>query len=228
VLRDGSPSFQREIVDPFVRTARRRGVGIAGSSRFNPDSVKGYDALARRVKRSRPDGVLYASGPFPPAIELLKAVRKRLGPRVPVMVSGEFDSHGTRDLFAAAGPAVRGVYVPTLGLPRSAVPMTAAARHAARTIDATQSGVLEAAQATEIVLDAIAHSDGTRASVLAELRGADVTDGILGTFRFDDNGDMTPGWVAILRITRPADSMARDLEGAALVGVERPPPSAGE
>jgi ABC-type branched-subunit amino acid transport system substrate-binding protein len=105
--------------------------------------------------------------------------------------------------------------------------MTAAARRAARTIDAETSGVLEAAQATEIVLHAIAHSDGTRASVLAELRRAEVTDGILGSFRFDDNGDMTPGWVSIVRITRPADSQAHSLEGAALVGFERPPPSAG-
>jgi len=39
---------------------------------------------------------------------------------------------------------------------------------------------------------------------------------------------MTPGWVSILRITRPADTFARFLEGADLVGFERPPPSAGE
>jgi ABC-type branched-subunit amino acid transport system substrate-binding protein/streptogramin lyase len=228
VLRDGNPSYEHDIVDPFVKTARRLGVGIVASTRFNPDSAKRYEALARRVKRSRPGGVLYASGPSPPAIELLKSVRERLGSRVPVMVTGEFDSHATKDLFAAAGSAVRGVYVPTLEVPRTEFPMTPAARRAARTVDAEQSGVLEAAQATEIVLDAIARSDGTRASVLAELRGAKVTDGILGTFRFDDNGDMTPGWVSILRITRPAETYARSLDGAALVGAERPPPSAGE
>ena len=32
-----------------------------------------------------------------------------------------------------------------------------------------------------------------------------VKDGILGTFRFDRNGDMTPGWVPIVRITRATD-----------------------
>ena len=228
VLRDGDPRFQHDIVDPFLKTARRLGVGIAGSTRFNPDSAKRYDALARRVERSRPDGVLFASWPFPPAVDLLKAVRKRLGPRVPVMVSGEFGSHDTKDLFDWAGPAARALYLPALEVPRTAFPLTAAARRAARTIKAKQPGVLEAAQATEIVLHAIAHSDGTRASVLAELRGAEVTDGILGTFRFDANGDMTPGWVPIVRITRPAKSQAWSLKGAALVGVERPPPSAGE
>ena len=45
--------------------------------------------------------------------------------------------------------------------------------------------MLEAGQAAEVVLDAIARSDGTRASVLEELRATDVKDGILGSFRFD-------------------------------------------
>jgi len=75
---------------------------------------------------------------------------------------------------------------------------------------------------------AIARSDGTRASVLAELRATKVTDGILGTFRFDGNGDITPGWVPIVRITRPAETQAWELEGAAPVRAERLPPSAAD
>ena len=52
--------------------------------------------------------------------------------------------------------------------------------------------MLFAAQAAEVVLAAIARSDGTRAAVLRELRASRVRDGILGTFRFDGNGDITP------------------------------------
>jgi ABC-type branched-subunit amino acid transport system substrate-binding protein len=106
--------------------------------------------------------------------------------------------------------------------------MTGEARRVARTIRAEQPGALEAAQATEIVLDAIARSDGTRASVLAELRDTEVVDGILGTFRFDEKGDKTPGWMPIVRITRPADSFASKLKGAEIARVERPPASAGD
>jgi ABC-type branched-subunit amino acid transport system substrate-binding protein len=120
------------------------------------------------------------------------------------------------------------VYLPVLGASRSAFPLTAAARRAARTVDAEVPGVLETAQATEIVLDAIARSDGTRASVLSELRATEVKRGILGTFRFDDNGDMTPGWVPILRITRPAPTQAWSLEGAEADRAVRVAPSAGE
>ena len=39
------------------------------------------------------------------------------------------------------------------------------------------------------MLDAIAKSDGTRGDVTARLFETEVTDGLLGTFRFDANGD---------------------------------------
>ena len=48
---------------------------------------------------------------------------------------------------------------------------------------------------------AIGRSDGTRASVLHELRASEVNDGIIGSFRFDANGDMTTASIPILRIT---------------------------
>ena len=56
------------------------------------------------------------------------------------------------------------------------------------------------AQATEALLDAIAASDGTRASVTEELLKVRVEDGILGSFEFDENGDRTAAAVTMYRI----------------------------
>ena len=56
--------------------------------------------------------------------------------------------------------------------------------------------VLEAAQSAQVMLAAIARSDGSRASVLAQLRKVRVRGGILGSFRFDRNGDKVPGTVS--------------------------------
>ena len=56
------------------------------------------------------------------------------------------------------------------------------------------------AQATEVLLDAIAASDGTRASVTEELLKVRVEDGILGSFEFDENGDRTAAAVTMYRI----------------------------
>jgi serine/threonine protein kinase len=48
---------------------------------------------------------------------------------------------------------------------------------------------------------AITRSDGSRASVLEELRTVEVKDGLLGDFRFDRYGDITPAKLTVLRVT---------------------------
>ena len=45
------------------------------------------------------------------------------------------------------------------------------------------------AQAAQVLLDAIAASDGTRGDVIAKLFETKVTDGLLGTFEINENGD---------------------------------------
>jgi len=228
VLEDGNVYWKTVLIDPFRRTARREGIGIAGTATFDPDRRR-FGALAERVARSGADGVLLGGDPVGGTLQLLKAVRARLGPRVPIMAGYEFASaFSTRDLFDMTGPALRGLYVASLDVSRAALPTTAAARRLARTVDVTQAGALEAAQATVLVLRAIARSDGTRASVLAELRASRVKNGILGTFRFDNDGDITPGVVPIVRITRPDPGVAAQLDGAVLVRVVRLPPSAAD
>ena len=57
-----------------------------------------------------------------------------------------------------------------------------------------------AAQATQVLLDAIARSDGSRASVTAQLFKTKVSNGILGSFAIDRKGDITAGAVTIYRI----------------------------
>ena len=56
------------------------------------------------------------------------------------------------------------------------------------------------AQAAEIMLDAIARSDGTRASVTREVFRTRVEDGILGDIRFDRNGDLVDAPFTFFRI----------------------------
>ena len=71
----------------------------------------------------------------------------------------------------------------------------------------------------------------TRASVLRELRRTKVRDGILGSFAFDDNGDMTVADAPILRITGstpPAAHLPPGLQGAVVDSVMRVPRSLAE
>lgn len=109
----------------------------------------------------------------------------------------------------------------TTDLPPSGRALTPAGRRFAREFGAynTPTGyVMPGAQAAEVVLSAIARSDGTRASVLEQLRAIKVKGGILGSFRFD-RGDITPARVPILRVTgkTPPQAGLPDLfEGAVL------------
>ena len=56
------------------------------------------------------------------------------------------------------------------------------------------------AQAADVLLDAIARSNGTRASVTKALFAIHVHDGIIGTFAFTPTGDTTTGSVTIIHV----------------------------
>jgi ABC-type branched-subunit amino acid transport system substrate-binding protein len=125
--------------------------------------------------------------------------------------------------------AARGLYVAQSDLPRSVLDPTPAAERFQEEfgqVDVEGGFVLEAAQTAELVLQAIARSDGTRSSVLEELKASRVTDGLLGSFRFDRNGDVTPATVPILRITGstpPGSGLPAGLQGAVVDRVVKVP-----
>jgi branched-chain amino acid transport system substrate-binding protein len=57
------------------------------------------------------------------------------------------------------------------------------------------------AQAARVLLDAIAKSDGSRTSVIDEVFKTKVTDGFIGSFEFNENGDVTGAQGAVLSFT---------------------------
>ena len=54
----------------------------------------------------------------------------------------------------------------------------------------------------DVLLDAIAHSDGSRASVTSKLFTTRISNGILGSFWITPTGDTTLNTVAIYQIIR--------------------------
>ncbi len=209
IVHEPAPPEDRiEWADPFRRAARRLGIAVVGYDTYNPEA-RSYEALAARVAGSGAQGVFLVGDVFDGADRVLKALRARLGDGVPIMGIG--DRLGPiPELVKRAGAAARGLYVTSTDVPAGARKKGAEARRIARdlgTLDAPVAYQLPAAQVTEVVLDAIARSDGTRESVLEELRGTEVKDGILGDFRLDRNGDITPGQIPVFRVTgaTPAD-----------------------
>ena len=115
------------------------------------------------------------------------------------------------------GPAARGIYFATTDVTAGQVEPTPAAEQFLEDFGEDDSGILESAQATELVLRAIARSDGTRESVLEKLKASRVKNGILGTFHLDRNGDLTPAKIVIIRITGstpPSSRLPDSMRGA--------------
>jgi len=188
------------LTDAVSRTAERVGLTIAGTKAFDP-AAKSFEALANEVARSGAQGVMLGAFVHDGGDRVLKALRARLGPRAPIMATSGF--YPIPDVLDSAGSAARGLYAMTTDLLAGGPDLTPAARRIAADLGsaADERFVLHAAQAAEVVLAAIARSDGTRAAVLRELQASGVRDGILGTFRFDGNGDITPAKLTVLRVT---------------------------
>jgi branched-chain amino acid transport system substrate-binding protein len=180
--------------------AKSLGIQIAGAAPFDP-KARNYTQFARRIAATRADGVALASLPLStPA--LLRDLRAGLGRRV-TLIGGE----DLLQLFTQAGPEALGVYMAYPNADISLLP-PAGKRFLqdlkARTGKPSQMYTAYAAQSAEILLDAIARSDGTRASVTKELFETRVENGILGDIRFDQNGDPVEAPVTIWRIVRPS------------------------
>jgi branched-chain amino acid transport system substrate-binding protein len=132
-------------------------------------------------------------------------------------------------LVRLTGPAAEGMTISRPGLPLDRLPAAGArfvASLGARVGERPDPYSVYAAQAADVLLDAIARSDGTRASVTKQLFRTRIQRGILGDFGFDANGDTTSAPVTILRAERSGGSAALlSSEGADIVEVIRPPES---
>jgi branched-chain amino acid transport system substrate-binding protein len=215
---NGDDDYGAPLAQEFTTASRRLGVEIAGSGSWDPRAGS-YAHLADRVARSRADGVFLGGFLFLNGGEVAKALRARLGRKVVLMASDGFSP--VPDLLEILGRDALGMYVSSTWAAPG--PLGRAGQRFVREFASTQAGpsiqpfVLESAQAAETLLEAIARSDGTRSSVLRKLRALTVRDGILGSFRFDGNGDKAPGTITIYRITGktpPGAKLGSDLQGA--------------
>ena len=195
VLNDGE-GYGQELSMWFKRAAARMGVRIVGEAGWDP-RAKTYRDLAARVAAARPDGV-YLGGYALPVIggaAVLRSVRHALADKnVAYMAPDGFLD--AQDL----GRIGEGLYATFAGVPADAAGSAGKKLFAQTGPDpALGYGALYGATATELLLDAIANSDGSRASINGNVLAAKTPPGIIGRFGFDNEGDPTVGAVTIFR-----------------------------
>jgi branched-chain amino acid transport system substrate-binding protein len=198
VLNDQEP-YGIAVAASVRKTARKLGIGIAGSDGYELRG-RSFKEVAKRIERSGADGVFLGGVQTPYGPTPVRDLRAVLGRGVQILAPDGFTPEA---LIQEAGPAAEGVVV--------SVPVVDPARLPAagrRFVEAFEQAIegkaaphsAPTAQATEMLLDAIAASDGTRASVTRNLLRTRVRNGILGSFEFDANGDTTAGGVTMYRI----------------------------
>lgn len=181
----------------FVEAARSLGLV---TTELEWRKQRSYAAIAKRAAAARPQLVFLAGHTQNNARRLMEDLRRRLGPHVVFAAGDQFLAGVSPKDYGPVGEGLRviGVGVPPEG-------PTPAARRFLRSVDAPEElSMLETAQATNVLLDAIARSDGTRAVVVEELFNTRVTGGLLGSFSFDRYGDIAPATVTLYSIRNGA------------------------
>jgi ABC-type branched-subunit amino acid transport system substrate-binding protein len=204
---DDAEGYGLDVAGGFEKAAKHLGLELAGSGSWSVSQSQ-FAGVASRVARAHPDGVLLGGFVCPHCGALVKQLRARL-PNATLIAPDGFLAVDA--LVKAAGAAVDGMYMTEPGLPpeRYGALGQTLQRKFGKAPAIETGGAPVAGQAAEILLEAIASSDGTRSSVTAHVLAAHPNDRIFGPFAFDRNGDMTPAPVTIHRVVHGRDTIAR-------------------
>ena len=179
------------------------GVGLTSAGFTAWDGkASSYEALANKIKQSGADAVFLGGLICENGGKLIKDLRAGLGASVKILAPDGFTPISA--VVSGAGTAAEGVYVSVAGLPNEQ--LGSVGKTFVKDFGATQPGGQVdpysgyAAQSADVLLTAIANSDGTRASITDQLFKTDVTNGILGNFKINANGDTNANPVTIYLI----------------------------
>jgi branched-chain amino acid transport system substrate-binding protein len=191
-------TFGKGVAQAFQARAKKLGLKIAG---FVPWDAKAtsYEAIGEQIASSGADSVYLGGIVCNNGVKLIKDLRAATGPK-PLFVAP--DGFTPYSATLEAGSAAQGMVISYAGQPLSKLGAAGKKFQAQFRAYAKIKGnmppyAVYQAQAAQILLGAIAKSNGTRASVVKEMFRTKVTNGIMGTFRFDKNGDIIPNkWIS--------------------------------
>jgi branched-chain amino acid transport system substrate-binding protein len=197
------------IAKSFAVAAGRFGMDIVGSGAWPlprgpkaaaPDRPA-IGAFVRRIARTRPDAVFLGGVEEDPGVPLLIRRLRSAMPRIQLIAPDAFAFFP--QLVDDVGPAVEGMIVSQPEIAPSLLqgPGRRFAAEFGKQIGGTfYPWTVYGAQAADVLLDATARSDATRASVTRALFRTRVRHGVVGSFSFTPTGDTTAGSVTMIRV----------------------------
>jgi branched-chain amino acid transport system substrate-binding protein len=189
------------VATDFKNSLTNLGLKPAGFSAWN-GKASSYTGLATRIKAARADSVFIGGLICENGGKLIKDLRAVLGKSATLLAPDGFTPISA--VVDGAGASAEGLYVSVAGQPNENLGPTGKkfVKDFSKEIGGKNPDPYSAyaAQAAEVLLTAIQKSDGTRKSVTEQLFKTKVTDGIIGTFSINQNGDTSSNPVTQYRI----------------------------
>ena len=170
------------------------GIEIVGFEAWDP-KASSYEAIMNQVQQSGADGLFFGGLTDENGAQLIQDKVKVLGPNdgdVPLFLPDGFYQQSTIE--EAGVENTRGAFFSVAGLPVDEF-SSEAAQEFITTFSESLGGEpvdpysIYGAQAAQILLEAIAASDGSRASVIEQMFASDCQGCFLGDFTFSPEGD---------------------------------------
>jgi branched-chain amino acid transport system substrate-binding protein len=197
-------SYGLGVATNFRNAAESVGIEIAGFEAWDP-RASSYEGLFRKIGNSGADAVFLGGLIDENGAKVIRDKVAVLGPNdgdVKLLAPDGFTTQQTID---EAGEAAAGMFMSVAGVPIDEFAGQGATF--AEEFGATLGGqpidpyAIYGAQATQILLDAIAASDGSRQSVIDQIFQTKVENGYLGTFEINENGDPSGAEGAVVGFT---------------------------
>ena len=188
------------------KAAEHLGIDIAGFEAWDPKAAS-YESLFKKIQSTGADAVFLGGLIDENGAQVIKDKVAVLGPNDGDVKLFAPDGFTTQQTIDDAGPASKGMFMSVAG-----VPIDEFSGPAQEFAENFQNDYLKdtqridpyaiyGAQAAQVLLDAIGNSDGTRTDVIAKMFATEVTDGLLGSFKFNENGDPEDAEGAVVGFT---------------------------
>jgi branched-chain amino acid transport system substrate-binding protein len=195
VLND-KEAYGLGVAKNFAGAAKAAGMPVTGFTAYDPKQAN-YQALFTRIKGQNPDAVFIGGLIDENSGQLINDKVQILGSneQVKLMLPDGFTTDAVFDRSQGGTPNAKGAFFSVAGV--GIDKYKGAALTFINGFKSTLKGkpvdpyAILGAQAAQVLLDAIEKSDGTRSDVIAKVFATKVSNGLIGNFSFNKNGDLT-------------------------------------
>ena len=200
VLND-KEAYGLGVAKNFAGAAKAAGMTVTGFTAYDPKQAN-FQALFQHIKNQHVDAVFIGGLIDENSGQLINDKVAVLGPNVSkagsgvmLMLPDGFTTNAIFDRSQGGTPNAKGAYFSVAGV--GIDKYTGAAKTFITGFEKQLNGkpvdpyAILAAQAAQVMLDAIGKSDGSRADVIKKMYATKVNNGLIGSFSFNKNGDLS-------------------------------------